>query len=194
MLLGPHGAEFGPNRNIMIDPIQLLKSHARVLHRAAQAGEPQVLARHRRLPELRGVEEDALVAALLRRHSLALIALELGFRGWAHAAQVIRGERDEGFGTLLCPSRCYAHSNIWSASYEEAKAIRSEHGGFLLGYRDQCLIVDRYFIETLGLDPEDPGWAAIGRDWVRPADPTVRTRFYGELLALRFGDAALLAA
>ncbi len=178
----------------MIDPVALLKSRARVLHRAAQSGETKVLARHRRLPELRALDDEALAQALLRRHSLALVALELGFAGWSQAAQVLGGQGDDGFGTLLCPERCFAHWNIWSASYDEARAIRKEHGGFLLAYRRQFLIVDRHFIVTLGLDPDDPGWARIGRDWIRPADPAVRTRFYGEVLSRHFRDGAAFAA
>ena len=44
------------------------------------------------------------------------------------------------------------------------------------------MIVDRYFIETLGLDPEDPDWEAIGRDWVRPASLKARERLYAKLI------------
>ena len=180
----------------MIDPIHLLRSRARVLHRAAQAGEARILARHRRLRELRKLDDGTLAKTLRRRHSLALVASELGFSGWAHAVQILSGEREvgSGYGTLLCPDRCFAHWNIWSASYEEARSIRAEHGGFLLAYRDHFLIVDRHFIATLGLDPDDPGWAAIGRDWIRPADPSVRSRFYGEILARHYGDGTSLAA
>lgn len=178
----------------MIDPVEILRSRARVLHRAAQAGEARVLSRHRRLSELKELDDVTLAGAVLRRHSLALVARELGFSGWAHAAHVLSGQGDDGFGTLLCPDRCFAHWNIWSASYEEARRVRAEHGGFLLGYRDQYLIVDRHYIATLGLDPDDPGWAAIGRDWIHPADPAVRTRFYGELLARHFSEDATIAA
>jgi len=41
---------------------------------------------------------------------------------------------------------------------------------------------DRHYIETIGLDPEDPDWDFIGRDWARPAEPAARQRLYGKLL------------
>ena len=44
-------------------------------------------------------------------------------------------------------------------------------------------VVDRYFIETLGLDPDDPDWKMIGFDWVRQADVAARTRLYSKLVA-----------
>jgi len=67
------------------------------------------------------------------------------------------------FGTLLYPDGADAHWNIWSASYAEARSIRAHYGGYLLAYRRHFFIVDRYFIETLGLLPEDPDWELIGR-------------------------------
>jgi hypothetical protein len=43
-------------------------------------------------------------------------------------------------------------------------------------------IVDRYFIETLGLLPEDPDWELIGRDWVKPRQMDARARLHGTLI------------
>lgn len=170
----------------MVDPIQILKTRARALHRAAQAGDPAALARLRHHRELRELDDEGLRAAVRRRHCLARIADEHGFGGWNHAARVLGGADDDedDFGTLLYPPGASAHWNIWSARYEEASAIRRDHGGFLLAYRRHFLIVDEHFIATLGLDPGDPDWAAIGRDWARPGDPAARSRLYGKLLAL----------
>ena len=50
---------------------------------------------------------------------------------------------------------------------------------------DQFLIVDRHFVESLGLDPEDPDWAAIGFNWVVPSDPLARIRLYSRLINLK---------
>lgn len=91
----------------------------------------------------------------------------------------------EDFGTLLYPPGASAHCNIWSASYEEARTIHAQRGGYLLAYRRHYFIADRYFIETLGLDPEDPDWERIGRDWVRPQQPEARERLYAQLLRQR---------
>jgi len=166
----------------MADLIDRLKSQARILHRQVQTREPSALARMRKLPEQREADDPSLAANIRRRHCLAVLAKELGFQGWPHALSVLSGASTEDFGTLLYPKGAFAHSNIWSASYEEARSIREETGGYLLAYKNQFFVTDRHFIETLGLDPEDPDWEEIRRDWARPANPEARTRLYEKLL------------
>jgi hypothetical protein len=137
------------------------------------------------LRELASASDSVLAAHVQRRHALAVAALQLGFRSWNHLLAVLGGEpptaaEDQGdLGTLLHTG---GHTNIWSAHYDEAREIRGAHGGYLLGYKRQFLIVDRFYIETLGLDPDDPDWEAIGRDWIRPVDPAARARLYRKLV------------
>ena len=169
----------------MADAIHFLKTRARQLHRQAAAREPGALARVRQLDELRNLEQDALAEGVRRRHCLAVVAREVGFRGWPDAAAIIGGATGGDFGTLLYPPGADAHWNIWSASYDEARSIRHAHGGYLLAYKTHFFIVDRYFIETIGLDPEDADWALIGRDWVRPTQADARQRLYGKLIVRR---------
>ena len=38
-------------------------------------------------------------------------------------------------------------------------------------------------MDALGLDPDDPDWAAIGWDWARPRSPAARRRLYARLLS-----------
>jgi hypothetical protein len=162
--------------------IDELKARARVLHRKAQSGEPDALVRLRKVEELSELDDATLIARVRRRHCLGALALEMGFPGWPDALAAFEGSASD-FGTLLYPSAFGGgHWNIWSASYEEARAIREEHGGYLLGYRRQFFVTDRYFIESLGLDPDDPDWARIGRDWIRPSDPEARNRLYAALV------------
>jgi hypothetical protein len=59
-----------------------------------------------------------------------------------------------------------------------------------LGYKRQYVVVDRYFIESLGLDPEDADWQALGFDWVRPKNVAARARLYAKLLALQPREAS----
>ncbi len=49
-------------------------------------------------------------------------------------------------------------------------------GGYLLPYRNQFFVTVAAAIRELGLDPEDPDWERIGRDWVRPRDAEARKR------------------
>jgi hypothetical protein len=171
---------------MMIDPVRELKVRAELFHHAAAKGESTVLARLRALPELRkaSAEELTLFAPKIRRkHCLAVVAREAGFESWLHAASVLEGRPADDFGTLLYPPGCAAHWNIWSASYEEAHAIRQEHGGYLLAYKRHFFITDRFYIQdTLGLDPDDADWERIGRNWVKPADPEARRRLYAKVL------------
>ncbi len=165
--------------------IEDLKARARALHRAARNGEPAALERLRAIAELRELDDPGISGGVRRRHCLAAIARELGFAGWPHALAALEGEPLADYGTLLYPPNASAHWNVWSASHDEARAIRAEHGGYLLAYERHYFIVDGYFIETLGLDPADPDWDAIGRDWARPASKEARTRLYQKLIAAR---------
>lgn len=169
----------------MNDPIHELKVRAELLHHGVSALEASALERLRALPEHKKADADQLseaAKAIRRKHCLAVVAREAGFQSWSHANDVVAGRNAEDFGTLLNPPGASAHWNIWSASYDEAREIRREHGGYLLAYKRHFFIVDRYYIETLGLDPEDEDWERIGRDWVRPLDLAARARLYAKLL------------
>lgn len=161
--------------------IASLKHYARILHRRIQQGDPAALRSVRALREFADTPSSQLPAAIQRKHCLSASALRVGFRSWQHACAVL-ADRDEDYGTTLYPSRCYGHTNIWSADYGEAQQIRAQHGGYLLAYRRQFLVVDAGFIDSLGLDPRDPDWDAMGRDWVRPADRSARARLYEKLV------------
>jgi hypothetical protein len=172
----------------MAGVISDLKAQARILHRQVVARYEPAVARAQQITELSG-DRASLPSRIKRRHCLTVIARELGFQGWQHAVAVLRGTDSSDFGTLLYPKGAEVHWNIWSASYDEARAIREQHGGYLLAYRRHFFITDRYFIETLGLDPDDPDWASIGRDWVRPNRADARERLYGKLIRRRAMDA-----
>lgn len=168
----------------MVDVIKRLKTEARLLHRKAAAGEATALARVRKVHEDPLLDDASLRQQVRRRHCFGVLARELGFSGWSHAAQVLTGRDVRDFGKLLYPRGCYAHSNIWSAAYGEARRIREETGGYLLAYRHHYLIVDADYIRTTGLDPSDPDWREIGFDWVKPKSPEARGRLYGKLVEI----------
>lgn len=158
--------------------IAQLKGEARRLHNAATKGEPAALARL-------GLTTPPLEGELKRRHCLAAIAKQLGFAGWPHLVAIIEGSRRDDFGTLLYPLGGAAHTNIWSAHYEEAKRLREETNGYLLAYKRQFFIVDEHFLVTLGLDPTDPDWQRIGCNRVEPIDAHARDRLYDKIIAAR---------
>ena len=169
----------------MFRPIDEMKRRARGLHARAKDGDPDAWRRLARLPELRRLEPTARGAALRRRHALATVAREVGFDGWSHAVAVLKGRETSRFGALLYAPACSAHGNIWFAGYADAQAVHREHGGYLLPYKDQYVVVDRHFLQTLGVSPEDPDWQRIGGDWVRPASFDARLRLTARVVQAR---------
>lgn len=167
------------------DVIEQLKLRARFLQKQIERLEPAALKRARALPELRALREDALLDVLQRRHCLAILARELGLNGWSHLTELWSSSSSVDFGKLFYPAQCGGHWNVWSSSLDEARAIRAEHGGFLLPYRHQFVIVERAFIEDLGVDSEDPDWARIGRNWLEPGDLSARHRLLKATLRAR---------
>jgi hypothetical protein len=175
----------------MIDPVVELKVRAELLHRRVQASDPGALVRLRVLQELRKADEPALRAAaagVQRKHCLAAVAREAGFASWEHARRILDGDPAESdFGKLLYGAGRGAHLNHWFATYDEARAFHAEASReddrrYLLAYQRHLFVVDRHFIEALGLDPEDADWKAIAWDWARPLDAAARRRLYGKLL------------
>ena len=71
---------------------------------------------------------------------------------------------------LMYVPRMDAILNRWFTTYEAARASRESEGGYLLPYRNQYFVTLAEGVRELGLDPDDPDWARIGWDWVRPAD------------------------
>ena len=160
----------------MVNLIDDLKQRARRLHRRATAGDPDAIARLRALPELSELDDAQVASSARRRHALSALARALGFDGWPHAKAVLSGDAVRDRGVLMFREHGGAYWNIWSADYDEAARIRREHGGYLLPYKHQFMVVEAPFVASLGLDPDDPDWDAIGRDWLAPADRAAWSR------------------
>jgi hypothetical protein len=159
-----------------------------ILHKRIRMRDQRAVARLRVLTAFRrrSDEELAALATEIRRHDcLTVIAAELGFPNWTQAKRVLTGGGEiMDFGTVLCPPALGGgHINRWYARYEEAATARETCQGYLLGYRRQYVVVDRYYIEDLGLDPVDADWQALGFDWVRPRSVAARVRLYAKLIA-----------
>ena len=183
----------------MTNAIRELKTRAEILHKQIKTADPAALNRLTAIKEWRQAAQNPTLAAqaygatgipipyrdattIKRRDCLNVIARELGFPDWGQAKLTIAGESASGdFGTLLY--RGGGHINRWYVNYDEAVADREDCNGYLLAYKRDFLVVDRYFIESLSLDPDDPDWAAIGFNWVRPKSLAARTRLYDKLIA-----------
>lgn len=162
--------------------IEALKHRARQLQRQAQDAVPDAIARLRKHPDFKTDDDATIAAQVKRRHALFVIAKELGFPDWPHATKVLCGRTAEDYGTMLYPRGGTAHTNIWSASYDEARTLREETDGYLLPYRNQFIVVEDHYIRTLGLDPDDADWASLNRDWLALGGQAARSHLYAKLL------------
>lgn len=170
------------------DPADPFRTRARRLLRQLRAGsEADVRAAAERLRRLRSFASlsiDELIARADRvrlKHALAVVAHEEGYGSWLELkAASSAGAPDppmyvSGFDVLL---------NRWFARYEEARASLDEQGGYLLPFRTQFVVCESEGIRLLGLDPDDPDWERIGRDWVRPADRDAWQRLCAKRVAV----------
>jgi hypothetical protein len=109
-------------------------------------------------------------SGLKLRDCLNHAARDVGFSNWEHGRRVLGGEAALGddLGTFWYAPACAALLNAWFARYDEARiALAAAHGGCLLPYRRQFVVVQGEFLLELGLDPADPAWADARRDLVQ---------------------------
>jgi len=163
----------------MHDAVQELRIRAELLHHLAKNNDPRALQRFRK---------SAVFSPgnVRRRDCLTVLATELGFENWPHAKRALSGEPVTDYGTLLYPKRCDGHLNLWFRTHTEAAGARQGRQGYLLAYRREFVVVDRWFIESLGLNPDDPEWQTLQFDWTRndPSCIGARARLYAKLVAM----------
>ena len=156
--------------------LDFLKNEARLLHKQAKEDlRPAVQRLNKHSPAV------ALGEDIQRKHCLATVAREIGFPSWKAVIDCFEKRTEASFAEFLHPNRCHIFWNIWLASYEEAAKVRAEHGGFLLSYVNQFIVVDDDYVSALGAAHDNALWAAIGRDWAKPNDFAARDQ-----LSLRF--------
>lgn len=149
--------------------LDYLKNEARLLHKQANTGARSAIQRLNKHSPAVALGED-----IQRKHCLATVAREIGFSNWKAVADCFEADAGGDFAKFLHPKRCHIFWNIWLASYDEAKKVRAEHGGFLLTYSNQFIVVDDDYVSALGAVPDNALWAAIGRDWAKPKDFAAR--------------------
>lgn len=154
--------------------VESCRRDARDLQRDLGGADPRAAraaaVRFARLPRFAHADLDAIVRAepaVTRAEALDVIAAERGHGDWR--ALVARSLPDL-LAVPMHTDRMGAFVNRWFAIYDEAAADHRRDGGFLLPYRRQFFVTVAGAVRELGLDPDDPDWARIGHDWVRPSD------------------------
>lgn len=96
------------------------------------------------------------------KHALTAVAREQGYAAWKNLK--------DAADVLWCPPGASAFWHIWCKTYEEARGYLESNGGYLLTAHGRCFIAERGYIESLGLDPDDPRWEKAGYDMKEPKD------------------------
>jgi hypothetical protein len=148
-----------------LKPIDAYKRDAAKLLKAVRTDDLTARDRFQRL-------ENA-PADLQLKHALAVIAHEAGFPTWT-ALKSAAEETD--FSEIFAAPGLKDSINHWFATYEEAQAHHLAHGGVLLPYRHQAFVTSLEILPRLGYEKDDPDWADIGYDFIRPASPDALAR------------------
>ncbi len=157
--------------------VEECKIQASILLKALYSNEPEMARkaakRFQRLPEFTKLSfEEILQSDIKRKHALAAIAHEKGFKSWVD----LKSQLPFIIGGFL---------NHWFAHYAEAKAYLQSHQGFLLPFKNQFFICDKHYIKQLGLDPNDPDWKLISYDWANPDDQKAWQRLYKKWMKIQ---------
>jgi hypothetical protein len=129
--------------------------------------------RFQRLTAFKNLSLSEIIKAdIKRKHALAVIATEKGFKSWTDLKcqlPFIRG----GF------------LNQWFANYAEAKSYQQLNGDFILPFKNQFFICDAHYINHLGFNSEDPDWKLIAYDWVNPINKDAWHRLYKKWMKIQ---------
>jgi hypothetical protein len=147
--------------------------------------------RFQALPYFASLDPDTIISrrdSIRLKHALAVIAVELGYATWTECKRRLEVPPAQRLDTeRFFEARCWSYLNRWFARYDEARASLESEGGYLFPYRHQFFICAPGFLADLGIDPADPDWERIGRDWVRPLDEAARDRLERKVIALGYG-------
>lgn len=147
----------------------LLKS----LHSHDREKANRAAKRFKRLPEFAKLSLDEIFQIdIKRKHALAVIANDKGFKSWADLKTQI-------------PFIIGGFLNKWFAHYPEAKSYLQLQGGFLLPFKHQFFICDANYIKQLGFDPADPDWVLIKFDWEKPANRIAWQRLHKKWMKIQ---------
>ncbi|WP_224365255.1 hypothetical protein [Hyalangium versicolor] len=142
------------------------------------------------LPAFSGLSPAQLIArkdSVRRKHALAVIAREQGYDSWVELKQALGEETSPRFDPeSFFTSAVSSFLNHWFSSYPEALAALRKAGGFLFPFRQQFFVCEAGFLRALGVDPADPDWERMGRNWVEPLDMAAHARLEQKLIALGF--------
>jgi hypothetical protein len=149
--------------------LQEVKTQAKKLLKAFKS-DPS-LVRAMQIP-LKKIAVSSLEELKLK-HCLSLVAIELGFKDWHEAQQLLSGNKQQlmtiNMGSFFYPKGCGGFINEWFADYTQARntLVNSPTSKWLLPYKNQFIVVEKEYIEVFKLDKALlSSWAKIEHDMV----------------------------
>ncbi len=109
------------------------------------------------------------------KDAFAILATKSGYASWREMKATLETHE------VLRPRHASAMWSVWYATYDEAKAHLRDHGGYLLPYQKQFFICDKNYIQSLGLELDDPTLKKVGSNWVEPLDASAWRRLLSKL-------------
>ena len=152
-----------------LSAIEELESRAKQLHSGIESGDPGCLGRVRaRIAAL----TEAEYGDVTLEHARMTVAREAGFKTWRMAGDLFAGRLGPGddFGDFWYSTSTDVLLNHWCRNYEEAREVHQHQGGYLLPYRRHFAVVQKAYIEILGMEGDDPAWQSVRFNLVEPAD------------------------
>lgn len=133
----------------------------------------------RTFASLSGQDTEAIAAVQLK-DALNVIAVENGYESWGELKTVLDHAAESSplaeIKDQFYPKGFTTYWNIWFAKYSQAKKVLDEGKGFLLPFRNQFIIVEEHFVDSIGLPHTLREWKEIGNDWVHPKNVKVWLR------------------
>ena len=149
-------------------PLEECKINASILMKELRSKDDAIVKkaaeRFTCLPIFKDHDLAKVLSAAKRKHALNVIAIEQGYASWVE----LKKELEPPIGQTFVESYKGGFLNKWFVSYPSAKMEQRTSGGFLLPYKKQFFVCEESYIKALGMDPNDPDWHAIERDWVKP--------------------------
>lgn len=149
--------------------IKEIKTQAKKLLKALRADVN--LIKTMQLP-LKKIAVSSL-SELKLKHCLSLVAIELGFKDWHEAQQVLSGTKPssatKNMGSYFYPKGCGGFINEWFADYSlaEQTLLKSSTSKWLLPYKNQFIVVEHDYIAVFKLDKQLMSlWKEVKHDMV----------------------------
>lgn len=165
--------------NSAASPAATLTTLRRVA-RILQSGAPLPATLRIRYPEIASLAGSKFAA---RKDALNAIAVAFEFPSWT----VLKQSLEAIDGGLHLEKSDFVASFLlnWFRDHASAVEVHRETGGYLFGFRTQCVITQGKFVEVLGLDPNSPDWERIGHDTLSNRDPIALARLQLQITAGR---------